>query len=160
MRTTKKPNSQSQLACAAGARQVRGRDHDEIGDRSRKHPYRHLGDGDRLFLAFACDAQNATTSGVKAKIMNGLKAWNQVDGISQSRRPGMSRRSVLDPAQRCDGVALLLVGRPEERHRARNRTISAMTALPISRCERLSASSARCFRARSRQAARFSGASR
>ena len=27
-----------------------------------------------------CRAQSATMNGVKAKIMNGLKAWNQVDG--------------------------------------------------------------------------------
>src|SRR3981081_411987 len=29
----------------------------------------------------ACHAQSPTMSGVKAKIMNGLKAWNQVVGI-------------------------------------------------------------------------------
>ena len=58
-------------------------------------------------------------NGVKAKIMNGLNAWNQVTGICpvQTRRLMRAVGVVVGPQR--DGVALLLVGRPEERHRQR-----------------------------------------
>src|SRR5438876_750015 len=46
----------------------------------------------------ACHAQNATTKGVKAKIMNGLKAWNQVTGISPCQTIRLMVRSVKSSA--------------------------------------------------------------
>ena len=42
----------------------------------------------------ACRAQSARTNGVKAKIMNGLKAWNQVTGISPRQTSRSTWRSV------------------------------------------------------------------
>ena len=39
----------------------------------------------------ACQPHSDTTSGVKQKIMNGLKAWNQVVGIS----PDQNKRSMV-----------------------------------------------------------------
>ena len=56
------------------------------------------------------------TMTMNTKIMNGLKAWNQVTGISVLIRPGMSLRSVKS-APRGDRVALLFVYGPEERGR-------------------------------------------
>ena len=42
----------------------------------------------------ACHAHSAMTKGVKAKIMNGLKAWNQVVGISPRQKMRLIERSV------------------------------------------------------------------
>ncbi len=62
-------------------------------------------------------AHNATTKGVKAKIMKGLKAWNQVVGISAAPQQEVDGAvGVLVRPQR-DGIALLLVGRKEQAHR-------------------------------------------
>ena len=101
MITAKKASSHSQLACRRRAGEIgRGR-HDHIGQRQQEIAQRHLGDG-RGFLAASSPggAQNMTTSGVKAKIMKGLKAWNQVTGICQSIMPGISARLVKFCAHR------------------------------------------------------------
>ncbi len=42
----------------------------------------------------ACQLHSAMRNGVKAKIRNGLKAWNQVTGISPRRRSRLIERSV------------------------------------------------------------------
>ena len=49
---------------------------------------------------YTCHTDYAMFGGVKAKIISGLKDWNQVTGISQSMRPGIRRRSVLASANR------------------------------------------------------------
>jgi hypothetical protein len=57
----------------------------------------------------ACHAQSATMNGVKAKIMNGLNAWNQVTGISRpDQQVDGAVGAGVGPER--DGVALLLVG--------------------------------------------------
>src|SRR5271170_554755 len=56
-------------------------------------------------------AHNATTKGVKAKIMNGLKAWNQVIGIS----PLQNRRSMVRSV--CSSAHSTIVGRKEQAYR-------------------------------------------
>ena len=77
---------------------------------------------------------SAMTNGVKAKIMNGLKAWNQVVGNLpvQNEQVDGAVGVVVGPQR--DGVALLLVGRPEERHRQRQqrsaRTIARHSSRP------------------------------
>ena len=64
----------------------------------------------------ACRAHSATMNGVKAKIMNGLNAWNHVVGnLRRSRRQRSIARSVYRIGPQRDGVALLLIGRPEQR---------------------------------------------
>ena len=47
---------------------------------------------------FSCHAQNPITKGVKVKIMNGLKAWNQVTGISPCQTMRSMVRSVWSSA--------------------------------------------------------------
>ena len=42
----------------------------------------------------ACRAHSISTNGVKAKIMNGLNAWNQVTGISPRQTRRLTWRSV------------------------------------------------------------------
>ena len=71
--------------------------------------------------------------GVKAKIRNGLTARNQVVGNGES--PTDAAVGVAVGPER-DGVALLLVGRPEERHRQRQQDERAHRA-PFVAAERL-----------------------
>jgi hypothetical protein len=47
---------------------------------------------------FSCHAQNAIMKGVKVKIMKGLKAWNQVTGISPCQTMRSMVRSVCSSA--------------------------------------------------------------
>src|SRR5580704_10012471 len=47
---------------------------------------------------FSCHAQNAIMKGVKVKIMKGLKAWNQVTGISPCQTMRSMVRSVWPSA--------------------------------------------------------------
>ncbi len=42
----------------------------------------------------ACHTHSATMKGVNAKIMKGLKAWNQVVGISPRQKKRLIERSV------------------------------------------------------------------
>ena len=68
--------------------------------------------GSRPLLAWL--AHRPTTTGVKAKIMNGLKDWNHVVGISTVQSNRLMVRSVSLVGPQRDGVTLLLVGGPEQ----------------------------------------------
>ena len=57
------------------------RDHDQIGQRDDEQPNAILVTVEGSRPVAACRFHSASTNGVKAKIMNGLKAWNQVTGI-------------------------------------------------------------------------------
>ena len=80
--TRNRRSSHSQLACGAADGLPDRSQHDQIGERHAEAAERHLGDGRRLGAGAACRAHSISTNGVKAKIMNGLNAWNQVTGIS------------------------------------------------------------------------------
>ena len=72
-----------------------GADHDQIGERHAEAAERHLGDGRGLARRAAPATPTARSrTGVKAKIMNGLKAWNQVIGISPCQTSRLIVRSV------------------------------------------------------------------
>ena len=63
-----------------------------------------------------CRAHSRTMSGVSTKIISGLRARNQGEGISpcQNREVDRAVGEILGPQQ--DRVALLVVGGPEQRH--------------------------------------------
>ena len=78
--TTKYPSSHSQLAsspaaCQAAATMIR------LASVTPKQPIDILVTVEGSLPRLACHAHSAMMNGVKTKIRNGLKAWNQVIGI-------------------------------------------------------------------------------
>src|SRR5580700_4479171 len=63
----------------------------------------------------ACRVHSATTNGVKAKIINGLKARNHVVGICEAKQNDGSVGIGVGPQD--NGVAALLVSGPEQSRR-------------------------------------------
>src|SRR5262249_25245731 len=88
--TTKYPSSQSQLASSPAARQAAVA-MIKLASVTPKQPIDILVTVEGSLPGFACQAQSAMTKGVKAKIMNGLNAWNQVTGMSPCQR----KRSIV-----------------------------------------------------------------
>src|SRR6266508_3398045 len=85
--TMKKPSSHSQLASGAPADCQAAPTMIRLASATPKQPSDILVTVEGSLPRRACHAHSATMNGVKAKIINGLKAWNQVVGISP-RDPG------------------------------------------------------------------------
>src|ERR1700691_4434490 len=98
--TEKKKNNHSQLAWPLGPAKYAAAAMIRYDPPSMKSPIAIFVTVDGSFDCFDWRAHKATTNGVNAKIMKGLKAWNHVTGISMLMRPGMSLRSVKFCAQR------------------------------------------------------------
>src|SRR6476661_3894520 len=96
--TTKYPSSHNQLAsgpppdCQAAPTMIR------LASATPKQPSDILVTLDGSARRFACHAHSATMNGVKAKIMNGLNAWNQVTGIAPHQMTRRTARSVESSA--------------------------------------------------------------
>src|SRR5499427_5911934 len=95
--TTKYPSSHSQLAsspaaCHAAETMIK------LASVTPKQPIDILVTVEGSLPRLACQAQSATTKDVKAKIMNGLNAWNQVTGISPCHKMRSIVRSVWSSA--------------------------------------------------------------
>src|SRR5579871_4871762 len=97
--TTKKANSQSQLASSPAATDAAPA-MITYANAQPKHPSAILVTLDGSMPRLACQDHKAIIKGVKAKIMNGLNAWNQVVGISPCQMMRSMVRSVWSSAQR------------------------------------------------------------
>src|ERR1700724_3671903 len=95
--TTKYPNSQSQLALPPSAWKAASA-MTRFAAVTPQQPSAILVKVDGSVPRAACRFHNATTNGVNAKIMKGLKAWNQVVGISAVHARKLTVRSVLASA--------------------------------------------------------------
>src|SRR5229473_6431550 len=95
--TTKKANSHSQLALPAPAKKAAPAMMRYAAPQPAQ-PSAILITVDGSLPRAAWRAHRATTNGVNAKIMNGLKDWNHVVGISAVQNKRLTVRSVASSA--------------------------------------------------------------